>query len=57
MHTKNVGSTNDDSIREARGSSLNLSEGTYGIRLVDQWITPLCAFVCLSVDGTLRVLI
>ena len=38
-----------------RGSSLNLGWGKCGIWVVDQWVpTSLCAFVCLTVDYTLR---
>ena len=40
-----------------RGLNLNLKWGKCGVWLVDHWVpTSLCAFVCLTVDYTLRVL-
>ena len=41
-----------------RGLSLNLGWDKCDVWLVDQWVPfSLCAFVCLSVDSTLRALI
>ena len=45
------------SLGITRGSSLNISWGKCGVWLVDQWVpTSLCAFVCLTINYTLRAL-